>query len=463
MLFQTSLGIDIQDHSVSLAYVKASFKGIRLAAYAVYPLEGEAPFEEHLDEIGGLIGDFLTKNRVSAGAVFSGMPRSKAIIRYLELPSAVKENLRESLGYEMEKYIPLPGDDIYFDYQIVSEDKESGKLKLLLVAARREAIDMHLDLAAHIGIGISGSEISSTAIANYFATLEGTDGTGPLAIVSLRDDHLEIDGVKGGFLEYSRWVDLTEWASDPDGVIARELERGKEDLESDQDRLSIAFCGFDEPPEAVENFKLDDNFDIRPIDLSRRGLPSSAMIPAYSLALKGIRKPQTDINLVPKERRRRPNRTGQYTLIALSGLLILLALAWGSGNIISQQLYSRRLNGEIARLGVEVKNIEQTRIQSEKIEIRIDYLNSLYSGRIPLLEVLKELSLSVPKNAWVRRLIISDGKVEMIGAADAASELILSLEASPLFTEVAFLSSITRRGGENKEVFRIGLKLNQPS
>jgi len=190
LLFQTSLGIDIQDNSVLLAYLKASFKGIRLTAHAVYPLEEEIPLKEKVDRIGGLVRDFLRKNSISPAAVFLGMPRDAAIFRYVQFPLAVKENLRDSLGYEMEKYIPLPGDEIYFDYRIVAEDKEKGRLKLLLVAAKKETVDLYLNLATHIGVGISGIEIGSTALANYFSNQGDSDGTGTCAVVCLRVDHL---------------------------------------------------------------------------------------------------------------------------------------------------------------------------------------------------------------------------------------------------------------------------------
>ena len=460
MLFQTSLGIDIQDHSVSFAYLKASFKGIRLAAHAAYPLEEKIPLKEKVDRIGGLARDFMRKNSISPAAVFLGMPRNMAILRYVELPLAVKENLRESLGYEMEKYIPFPADDIYFDYQIVAEDKASGKLKLLLVAAKKVTVDLYLNVAAHTGVGISGIEISSTAMANYFSIQKDSDLADTLAIVCLRDDHLELDGLKEGFLDYSRSVDQGEWRGDLPGFISRELERRKGELKEPQGRLSTLFCGFNEEPELVDYFRADEQLDIHLVDLSRRGLSSPAMIPAYGLALKGMKDQQTDINLAPKERRKRPNKTGYYCMVALAGLLVLLALAWGGGSIVSGQLYLKRLNAEIAHLGVKVKNIEQTRNQCKEIEAQIDYLNTLYGRRLPILEVCKELSLRVPKNAWVRKLTISDGKVTMIGAAEAASELIPSLESSPLFKDVAFLSSITRRGQSKKEIFRIGLKLN---
>lgn len=383
MLFQTSLGIDIQDHSVSFAYLKASFKGVRLAAHATYPIEEEIPLKEKMDRMGGLVRDFMRKNSISPASVFLGIPRNMAILRYVELPLAVKENLRDSIGYELEKYIPFPADEIYFDYQIVAEDKESGKLRLLIIAAKKETVDLYLDLAAYIGVGISGIEIGSTAVANYFSSLEDSDGTDPCALVCLRDDHLELGGLTGGSLEYSRWVDREEWGSDPPGFISRELERLKDCLGSDQGRLCTVFCGFDEEPELVDYFRKDDRLDIHLVDLSRRGLSSPSMIPAYGLALKGIRNQKTDINLLPRALRKRPDKAGPYTMVVLAAILLLLALAWGGGSIVSEQLYLSRLNAEIAQLGVKVKNIEQTRIQCKEIEAQIDYLNALYGGSPP--------------------------------------------------------------------------------
>jgi len=460
LLFQTSLGIDIQDESVSFAYLKASFKGIQLAAHGVYPLEKKIPLQEKVDGIGGMIREFMVKNSVSPATVFVGMPRHAGILTYVQLPLAVKENLRESLGYEIEKYVPLPEDEIYFDYQIVLEDKASGKLKLLLVAARRETVDLYLDLAARIGVGISGIEIDSTALANYFSYRPDPDWADPCAVVYLRDGRLELDLLTGGFLDYSRSVDGGEWGPDLPGFISHELEKLKDRVGGHQGRLSAVLCGVDASAGIVEHFRGDEGLGIHSVDLSGRAIPSLAMIPAHALALKGIVRLPTDINLLPEALRKRPNKAGHYTMVALACLLILLALAWGGGVIASQQLYLRELNANIARLGVEVANIEQTQATCKEIEDRIDYLTALYGARTPVLEILKELSLRVPETAWVRRLTLSEKEATIDGLADAASELIPSLDGSALFSDVSFLSSITRRDASGKETFRIGLKLH---
>ena len=459
MLFQTSLGVDIQDNSVSLVYLRASFRGVRLAAHATYPFEEGTPGKDKADLVRGLIRDFVGKNSISPASIFLGVPRDVAIFRYVELPLAVKENLKETLGYEMEKYLPFSAEEIYFDYQTIKEDKESGKLKLLLIASKKEAIDPYLDLFTRTGVGISGVEVSSTAIANYFSGQRDSDLADTCAILYLKEGRLELNLLKGGVLEYSRSFGGGQRGPDLPEIISHELHKLKDNLGEGQGRLKAIFCGFDSEDELVHHFSDDDDLEIRFVDLSRRGIPSFAMIPAYGLALKGILKVPTDINLVPEAFRKRPNKAGLYTMLVLAGLLILSVLAWGGGGILSQYLYLGRLNAEIDRLRVEVSDIEQTEKKREKVEEKIDYLNTIYGSEPSALNVLKEITTRIPKSAWVRSLTFSDQGVRIDGYADSSSELIPSLESSPLFKDVTFVASITRDRRTGKEVFSIGFKL----
>ena len=459
MLFQTSLGVDIQHNSVSFAYLKASFKGVRLAAHATYPFEEGTPGKDKADLVRGLIRDFVGKNSISPASIFLGVPRDVAIFRYVELPLAVKENLRDSLGYEMEKYVPFSANEIYFDCQVIAEDKDSGKLKLLIIASKKEAIDPYLNLVTRTGVGISGVEVSSTAIANYFSGQRDSDLADTCAIIYLKEGRLELNFLKGRILEYSRSFGGGQRGPDLPEIISHELHKLKDNLGEGQGRLKAIFCGFDSEDELVHHFSDDDDLEIRFVDLSRRGIPSFAMIPAYGLALKGILKVPTDINLVPEAFRKRPNKAGLYTMLVLAGLLILSVLAWGGGGILSQYLYLGRLNAEIDRLRVEVSNIEQTEKKREKVEEKIDYLNTIYGSEPSALNVLKEITTRIPKSAWLRSLTFSDQGVRIDGYADSSSELIPSLESSPLFKDVTFVASITRDRRTGKEVFSIGFKL----
>ena len=81
-------------------------------------------------------------------------------------------------------------------------------------------------------------------------------------------------------------------------------------------------------------------------------------------------------------------------------------------------------------------------------------LQNLMMRRVSKLEVLKELSVLIPEDAWLDKTLITNETIEINGYAESASFLIGILEDSPLFENVIFPSTITKRGGQ-KERFRI--------
>lgn len=458
MLFQVGLGVDIQNGSVSVAYLKDSLKGLRLAAHAIYPLEKEGSAKEKMDQISGLVRNFLVKNHVSSTGIFLGIPRDLVVLRYTELPLAVKESLMDTLGYEIEKYVPFSANEVCFDYQIVSEDRESGKMRLLLMVVKRSDIDPYLDLGNQLGLRISGIEVRSTAMANYFSWQQGKDGRDVFALVYLADDNLEIDFFRNRILDYSRFVRLPEKRDELDGFILQELRKLKGTEGQGQERLETLLC-VPETDSELYGFLRDEGIDGLRVDLAKTGIPSFTMIPAYGLALKGIRKVSTDINLLPDEFRKRPSKIPHYTMFVLMGLFILSAATWGGGNIVSQQLHLSKLDSEISRLRAEGTNFDRIRKKCNDVENKIDYLNTLRGGSPSVLNIIRELSQRVPKSAWISKFTFSAKGVEIEGWAKSASELIPVLETSPLFQDVSFRSSITRNKAGN-ERFRIGLNSN---
>jgi hypothetical protein len=400
LLFQTSLGVDIQNGSVSVAYLKDSLKGLRLAAHAIYPLEKEGSAKEKMDQISELVRNFLVKNHVSSTGIFMGIPRDLVVLRYTELPLAVKESLIDTLGYEIEKYVPFSSNEVCFDYQIVSEDRESGKMRLLLMVVKRSAIDPYLDLGNQLGVGISGIEVRSTAMANYFSWQQGKDGRDVFALVYLADDSLEINFLRNGVLDYSRFVRLPEKRDKLDGFILQELRKLRGSEGQGQERLETLLCVPETDSESYGYLK-EEGIDVRRVDLAKTGIPSFTMIPAYGLALKGIRTVPTDINLLPDEFRKRPSKIPHYTMFVLMGLFILSAATWGGGNIVSQQLHLSKLDSDISRLRAESTNFDRIRNKGNDVENKIDYLNTLRGGSPSVLNIIRELIQRVPKSAWI--------------------------------------------------------------
>jgi Tfp pilus assembly protein PilN len=458
VLFQSSLGVEIGDDSIALIYLKGSFKGVILAGHTFYPIEKNLPLADKLAIVGDMVGDFIKKNRISATSIFLGIPRHSVVLRFIELPLAVKENLRESLGYELEKYAPIPADRAYFDCQIVEEDPAANRMRVLLVLAKRESLSPYFDLRYRWGMGISGVEISSTGIANYLSYVSNAADGAPCLFLDLRDNGLEFNVIKRNLLISSRFVSIPENSKDLDSVVLRELTSLKGEQAQNAAMRVVALW----EPKAVTDIlrRLEEamNVEVLTPEAFGSGLESAALIDAYGLALKGIQQVPVDINLMPKELRKKPSRLGYYAMLVLAAMLIISLASWGGSSILRERLHLKRLNSEIARLNVEMKDVENLRKRCEDLQAEIDYLNRVGGNSTNFLNILKDLTERIPKNAWVSSLTFSGQGLQIGGYAESASSLIPRLEASSLLKDAVFLSSITKTR-DGKERFEIGLKI----
>jgi len=456
MLFQISLGVDIQEHALVLACLQASSRNVKLVSHAVYPFEEGMGDGEKVEAILELIEGFLRNNQISPTSVFLGLPRKDAILRYLEFPIAVKENLRESLGYELTKHVPFSLEDVYFDFQVISEDKTSGRLRLLLVVVKRQMISPLLGLAKRMGTGLSGIEISSTTLTNYFFRLDGKNDGLFKAFVYVSEGDIELGLFKDGLLFYSRNISKDE---DLLEVIPAALETMRQDFGNSDGPINTVICGMEKDTPLMERLYGTNGINIQLADLARSQLPSISVMAAYGLALRGVRKTAMCINLLPPSLRKKPSKLKIYALFGLLSLVFLGALAWGGGVFLQRQWTLDRLDVEIKSLGSQLKIIEQIKSEKERIEDRIDYLNNLRRGGSPVLDILKELSERIPKGVWLKRFDFSEKGIQLEGNANSASELLQILDASPMFGDVKFLSAINKDLRTGKEKFRIGLKL----
>ena len=303
MLFQMSLGVDIQEHGLCLACLKASSRNVKLVSHAVYPLEKGVGDGEKAEAILELIEGFLRKNQISPTSVFLGIPRNITILRYLEFPIAVKENLRESLGYELVKHVPFSLEDVYFDFQVISEDKTAGRLQLLLVVVKKQKLSPLLGLAKRLGVGLSGIEISSTALTNYFFRQDGKNDGLFKAFVYAGERDIELGLFKDGLLFYSRAISKDE---DLLEVIPAALETMHRDFGNSDKPINTVICGMEKDAPLMERLYGTNGIKIQLADLARSQLPSTSVIAAYGLALRGVRKTSMGINLMPPALRKNP-------------------------------------------------------------------------------------------------------------------------------------------------------------
>lgn len=114
-----------------------------------------------------LIGD-ITSRRVVAT-----VPVALTYNRTMLLPKLSKKELRTAILGEAEQYIPLSIDELYIDFDIISETET--EYEILMVAAPRNMIDSYMLLFDMLGLEVAAIETTIAASSRLVAHAERGD------------------------------------------------------------------------------------------------------------------------------------------------------------------------------------------------------------------------------------------------------------------------------------------------
>ena len=116
--------------------------------------------------------DAPAAGRVACASALRGIRRSSAEIvlrlspdkllrRRVELPLAAIENLREVLGFEMDRLTPFKTADAAYDYRVVSTDREAQRVTVDLAVAPLALVDGAARVAAALDLSPDRVDVST--------------------------------------------------------------------------------------------------------------------------------------------------------------------------------------------------------------------------------------------------------------------------------------------------------------
>jgi len=118
----------------------------------------------------------------SQNALVSSLSGSSTTIKQILTLDLGGDELTQSLEFEAKKHIPLDGTEVIMDYHILGEnEKEVGKIDVLLIATTKNLINQHNQLIKDIGFKRSGVfdampiALTNLHIFNKGISEEGTD------------------------------------------------------------------------------------------------------------------------------------------------------------------------------------------------------------------------------------------------------------------------------------------------
>jgi len=446
--FLDGVGIYVGAHEVALAHVVKRFFTVALRHARTFPLPPLARAAERRQALAQAVLTFAGENRIDTRRAYLCLPRAEAACNRILLPAAARENLAQVLEYEIEHLVPLPRDQVYFDYSArpLGEDR----LEVLLTCIPREIVRVHLEALEDAFVRPRGIVLTSTAIADYLAFCRGeTDA--PLGLLISGAEVVELALVTDGRLVASQLFPAARVAapSELSRSFARQLADGfvsAEDVElyrwelgngagpvlpeiGEGNLANLAAGRLEAPPEFFER-------------------PEPALLPALGAALDAVREGTVPVNLLPAEGRRLSDEGLSLVTVVLVALLGVLLLVWGGSALVKDELIRRQVRDDLAAVGPQVKQVKALEDEIAEMRRQLDILTGGQDRRATVL--LKELSEIVPTDAYLTALNLRGGRLTMDGFAHSASDLIAALEKSKHFKNVSFTSPTTKAGDKDR-------------
>ncbi|MBI4483773.1 MAG: PilN domain-containing protein [Acidobacteria bacterium] len=458
------MAVEIRGQDLILVCVRRGLRGYQLHSFKIINRYRELDPKLLNQELEA----FAKGGGASKESLVLGVPRNKVVLRHLELPGGVEENLPHVIRYQVESLQPSDEELPYYDYAVMERKEGEERLSVLLAMIKRADLDETVQFLADLGFPPAAVQVSTTALYNALILGGGPVEDKIYLVLDLEDSSYEVILLRGGKILYSKEVsNLTTLP--PVERLLEEMEVGlsRTRLE-DQPVEKILLAGTASDRLMGDFKKLTEGCQFLH-ETMKIGQPGAfkpqlnSFVNAIGMALAELsRNHFMKLNLLPAERRlrRRPVNYIPTVVLAVAILLVLAGLL--VRGMVQERKLLKQLQSQIAQLQPRVNQVKQLREQLQEVESKIGFLGSIHLGQEFQLELLREMTEILPNDVWLSNYMFSSSEVKINGLANSATEVITLVEKSPYFKEVKPLMAVTN-DPSGKQRFYISAQLEKPA
>lgn len=125
-----------------------------------------------VDVVAAAIKRLWASAKFSAKKVVVGVANQKVIVRQVDLPWMPESELRQSLAFQVQEFIPMPVEQAILDFHAVEEFTVEGRrmLRVLLVAASRDMVNAALEAVRRAGLTAAQVDLTPFAVLRSLAS-----------------------------------------------------------------------------------------------------------------------------------------------------------------------------------------------------------------------------------------------------------------------------------------------------
>ena len=164
-------GLDISDLSMKyMSFDRAKKNKISIGAYGEieYPQgvisKGEIKDEQKMTQI---LREWHIKEKKNLPSPFVAisLPEEKSFIRAVQIPHVKRTEIANAIRWEIENQIPLPLEDVSYDYEVMEPSEENqDHLDVIITAFPRDMLDAYVRVIKGAGLEPYAAELESQSL-----------------------------------------------------------------------------------------------------------------------------------------------------------------------------------------------------------------------------------------------------------------------------------------------------------
>ena len=419
---QRILGVNIRAGSMNASVIDARFRIVK-------PVKTEdVTLPESKDERDPFILDKFVKwkKEFSPDGVVAGLQLQSFSYHVIDMPLMSREDLRRAIVFELEKYLPLPVDEYFYDFIAVPAENE--RQKVIVFTIRRDTVGSILKNAKEAGLKVLSVRCSAISALSGFLDIAGEKNIKGL-FVNITEDSYEITGLVNSmpiyFKSYQKSID-----------IAEEIEK-----------LLLLYPG-----------KL---YFMGNADMTITGKFSGKKVHvriSNALAVSYIKRSYLNLNFLPEEGTKKVKDYYPYILGGVAAAVILFFLT-GAVAYIKNVRTLNSIESKIAAIKSKASGIIEGRKNLDSLQKDIRVLHDFQARSNAAIKALSAMSAVMPNDSWLINMTVDDkGKVEIEGFSKKTSSLVITIENSKDFKNVSFTSPIMNKDGEERFALKMEIE-----
>ncbi len=204
-----TVGLDIGSHSIKVVQLTGSSKALTLSSYAIQELspgtivDGEVVNREHLiDTVHDVVRQAGVKS--SCKNIHSAVSGRSVIVRRIPMEKMSEQDARQAIQWEAEQHIPFRIDEVSLDFKIINPEISPGQMEVLLVAAKKEVVDLHRGILQGAGFKPSIIELEQFSLQRAYQHAYRPGGDECVTILNIGAEVTNMIVVRNGLPSFNR-------------------------------------------------------------------------------------------------------------------------------------------------------------------------------------------------------------------------------------------------------------------